>query len=382
MQYRKFGNTGKEVSILGYGAMRMPTTDPENPGSIDEKEAAYLIHKAINEGLNYVDTAYFYHGGASEPLVGRILQNGYRQKVYVATKSPIYSIKEEGDFQTFMDEQLRRLQTDHIDFYLLHAINRHHWQDVVLRFDILHKLEEAKKAGKIGHIGFSFHDDHDTFMKVLDGYDKWEFCQVQMNYMDIENQARLDGMLEAARRGLGVVVMEPLLGGKLANPLPQIRDIFQRVNTERTPVEWALDWVWNMPEVSLLLSGMGAREQVAQNLQYAGRARAGMLSDAELKTVEAVRAAIQSITAVPCTRCGYCMPCPSGVDIPRNFTIYNEYYMYNNLEKSKGDYKWMGSEDEGKKLAKNCVACGACEARCPQQIEISRTMPKVHELLA
>ena len=235
MNMRKMGNTGVELSALGFGCMRLPTL--EN-GAIDEKEAIRIIREAIDNGLNYVDTAYYYHDQQSEVLVGKALQDGYREKVHLATKQPEYNIEKEEDFDNFLNTQLERLQTDHIDFYLLHALNRRTWDEKVVPFHVLDKMKKAKEDGRVRHLGFSFHDDFDTFKMIIDSFDGWEFCQIQMNYIDIENQATLKGLEYAAQKGLGVVIMEPLLGGKLANLSPQGKE---KLEPAKTPVEWALD---------------------------------------------------------------------------------------------------------------------------------------------
>ena len=236
MQYRPFGKTGESVSVLGFGAMRFET---EN-GIIKEKEAVSLLRAAIDGGVNYVDTAYFYLEGQSEALVGRALRDGYREKVHLATKSPVFALESAEDFDRILNEQLERLETRTIDFYLLHSLSLKTYEEKVLGYGLLDKMEKARADGKIRHIGFSFHDSHEAFLKILNGYDGWDFCQLQLNYIDVENQAGLRGLEEAAAKGLGVIVMEPLLGGKLANPAPGVRAVLP---SSRTPVEWALDFL-------------------------------------------------------------------------------------------------------------------------------------------
>jgi predicted aldo/keto reductase-like oxidoreductase len=281
------------------------------------------------------------------------------------------------DFDRFLNEQLARLRTDHIDCYLLHGINAKTWENVVLAHRLLERAEAAKRDGRIRHIGFSFHDGFSAFEKITSAYD-WEFCQIQYNYMDVENQAGTRGLKLAAEKGLAVIVMEPLLGGRLANPPAPVRSVLERTGTRLSPVELALRWIWNQPEVSTVLSGMSTLEQVKSNLTIASDANVGTLSDADHAAVEAVKTCYRERTAVPCTRCGYCMPCPNGVDIPRNFEMYNEATMHEEFESARFVYKAFTPEPE---RASQCTQCGACEELCPQKISISQWMPKVAEAL-
>ncbi len=378
MQYRKLGKIDFETSILGFGCMRFPTTDGIPPSkNIDEDEAVKMLRYSIDNGVNYIDTAYPYHQGRSELVVGKALKEGYRNKVKIASKSPTFLINEEGDFERFLDEQLNRLGTDNIDFYLLHTLDRHKWENVVLKFDLLSKCEKAIKSGKINHLGFSFHDEQDMFFEIIDGYDKWEFCQIQLNYLNEEYQAGLKGMKYAAEKGLGIIVMEPLFGGKLSNPSNKITNIFDESDIKRTPTEWALDYIWNMPEVSLLLSGMSNMEQVRQNIEYAEKGKPNMFSQKETEIIEKVKKRFSEIGGVPCTKCSYCMPCPRGVDIPRNFELYNALYMYDALEIIKADYEFTKQDKNGIRVASNCIQCGECEAKCPQHIKISSIMEDI-----
>ncbi len=378
MQYRKFGNTGFDASILGFGCMRLPMAG----GKIDEKEAIKMIRTGIDNGINYIDTAYIYHGGESEVIVGKALKDGYREKVKLATKMPTWLCKDKGDYDKLLEEQLKRLDVEHIDFYLLHSLSTPFWNEIILKYDYLTKSEQVKQSGKVGHIGFSFHDDYNAFKTIVDGYDKWEFCQIQLNYLNEEYQQGLAGLKYAAEKDLPVIIMEPLLGGKLAAPAKKITSIFEEVDAERTPVEWALDYLWNMPEVTLLLSGMSTMEQVEDNLKYASRATASMLSEKEVNAIKAVQAKFKEVEAIPCTKCGYCMPCPVGLDIPRNFDTYNSLFLFENDFRSKNTYELMKMEGDGKKTADNCIACKKCEQHCPQKINISGLMPKVHETLS
>lgn len=368
MQYRQFGTMKEKVSALGFGCMRLPTTDGDpNSGHFDETEAIRLIRHGIHNGINYIDTAYYYHSGQSESLVGKALKDGYREKTYLATKSPVFSLKKESDFERILEEQLARLQTDDIDFYLLHALNLDTWNNVVLKYDLLSKMEQAKAKGKIRHIGFSFHDSYEAFQTIVDGYGHWDFCQIQLNYIDITHQAGIKGLEYAASKGLGVVVMEPLLGGKLAAPT---KTVSAELSPEKSPVEWALDFLWNRPEVSLLLSGMHTFQQVEDNLTYASRSSVGMLSEENLSMLARAKKVYDTMALVSCTKCSYCMPCPFGLDIPKIFEAYNGTVSLG-MEKAAALYKKLPQN------AKACRACKHCERACPQHLPISELMPVI-----
>lgn len=371
MQYRKFG--GKidwEVSALGFGAMRLPCL-PD--GTVDEPEAIRMIRHGIDSGINYVDTAYMYHDGISEVIVGKALKDGYRSKAKLTTKSPVMYFKSEDDFDTYLHTQLKRLDTDHIDFYLLHSLSLNTWNNVVLKFNLLDKMDRLKQSGVIDHIGFSFHDENvEAFKTIVDGYDKWEFCQIQLNYLDVNNQAGVEGLEYAASKGLGVIIMEPLLGGGLANPPEEVKAHFAAhtlSGKEATPVEWALDFLWDRPEVSFLLSGMSNMQQLTDNLVYADRAHPNMLSTAESKVISGAQQIYAGLIKVPCTKCQYCMPCPFGVEIPRIFEAYNTSVRSQSLA------GWTYSDIQGK--ADKCTACKKCERICPQKIKISEHMHEI-----
>jgi predicted aldo/keto reductase-like oxidoreductase len=381
MEFRNFGKLDWKTSVLGFGAMRLPTTDGDpRSANIDEAESTRMMRHAIDNGVNYVDTAYIYHGGNSERVVGAALRDGYRDKVHIADKSPVWLIREAGDFDRLLNEQLQRLQTDHIDFYLLHGLNKKAWENVVLKFDLIEKANAAIRDGRIRHLGFSFHDDYAGFEQIVNGYDQWTFCQIQYNYMDTENQAGLKGLQLAASKGLAVVVMEPLLGGRLANPPAAIRKLFDeaargnRAVKGRTPAELALQWIWDQPEVSLILSGMSNMPQLEANLKYAANARVGSFGSADHELISRLRAAYFARTPIPCTKCGYCMPCPNGVNIPRNFELYNDAHLHDDLEEGQFVYRAFLPELE---RASACVECRECEDLCPQKIPISEWMPKV-----
>lgn len=386
MQYRKFGQCGFKVSALGFGTMRLPTDDKisERLGdrfsnNIVEPEAIRMIRYAIDQGVNYIDTAYGYHGGFSEVVTGKALRDGYREKVILATKSPVWLVNAPEDFDKLLDEQLKRLQTDVIDCYLLHSLSRDTWENRVLKHNLVEKGEAARKAGKIKYFGFSFHDDLNTFKEIVDYHDKWDFCQIQYNYMDTQNQAGTEGLRYAASKGLGVVIMEPLLGGRLANPPKDVRDIFQATGKRDSPAHWAFQWLWNQPEVSVVLSGMSTMEQVKENIESANRSGIGLFSEEDLKTFAKVRARFESRAIIPCTKCRYCMPCPNNVDIPGNFDLYNESVIYDDLKTPHDFYTHFFDENARAGL---CVGCRACEKKCPQHIPISEWMPKVHAALS
>jgi hypothetical protein len=378
MQYRKFGKLDWQASALGFGCMRLPTVGGKPlSGSIDEDESIRMIRYAIDRGVNYVDTAYPYHEKNSEIVTGKALKDGYREKVKLATKSPVWFIKKPEDFDVYLNEQLEKLQTDHIDFYLFHGLDKKNWNNVVLRLNLLERAESALRDGKIGHIGFSFHDRYEVFQEIIDGYNGWTFCQIQYNYMDTEHQAGTKGLQYAASKGLAVVIMEPLLGGRLANPPSIVLDVFKSYR-ERTSADWALQWVWNQPGVSLLLSGMSTMRQVEENIISANMSGINSLGAEELAIIQQARDKYREMTLIPCTKCGYCQPCPNGVNIPRNIKLFNDGYTYGDVETSRGIYaNFMAAANR----AGSCVQCKICEEKCPQKISISEWMPKAHAVL-
>ena len=365
MQYRPFGKTGLNVSALGFGTMRLPTADgKEMSKNLDEQESIRLIRHAIDCGVNYIDTAYPYHGGNSEWVVGKALGDGYREKVYLADKSPIWMLESAGDFDRILDEQLQKCNTDHFDFYLLHSISANTFESKIKGLHLIDKMKEAKAAGKISHIGFSFHDQLPVFEEVLHATDAWEFCLIQLNYVGTDYQAGLEGLHMAASEGLGVLIMEPLLGGKLAQPSPGMA---AQLSPARPPVQWALDWLWNLPEVGVLLSGMSSMEQLEENLAYACASGTGKLSEEDLSMLERVRHAYLEETRIPCTKCNYCMPCPNGLDIPALFDAYNSVVASTRAVAAR-KYAQIPVH------ASSCVNCGACEAHCPQHLPIREDM--------
>jgi predicted aldo/keto reductase-like oxidoreductase len=376
MKYRKFGKLDWQVSALGFGCMRLPTIEDDS-AKIDEPEATRMLHYAIDHGVNYVDTAYPYHGGNSERFVGRALQGGYREKVKLATKLPCWLVEGAGDFDKLLSEQLEKLQTDHVDFYLLHGLNENRWPKM-RDLGVIEWAEKMIADGRIRYLGFSFHDVYDVFKEIVDARD-WTFCQIQYNYMDIDYQAGVKGLQYAASKGMAVVVMEPLLGGALVDPPPQIQAMWDSAAKERSAADWAFQWLWSQPEVSVVLSGMSAMQHVEENLASADASGVGTLTEDELALVEQVRAKFDELCPIPCTQCEYCMPCPNGVNIPRNFKTYNGGLIYDKLDQSRGIYRWLSqSMNAG---ADKCIQCLECEEKCPQSILISEWMPVVHEVL-
>ncbi len=378
MQFRKFGRLDWNTSVLGFGCMRLPVVDgnPNGP-NINEAEAVRMIRHALDRGVNYFDTAYIYHDGASETVLGKALR-GHRDRVKIATKCPVWLIEKEADFDRMLNEQLSRLQTDRIDFYLLHALDKKRWSETVPKYKLLEKAGAAIRDGRIRHLGFSFHDDYESFPDIVNGYDGWTFCQIQYNYMDTENQAGTRGLKLAAARGLAVVIMEPLLGGRLAKPPASIREVIERSSVKRSPADWALQWLWDQPEVSVVLSGMSNLNQVNANLDSAAHARSHSFQEADLKLIADLRQKYRERAAIPCTKCNYCMPCPNGVNIPSNFEIYNEAFLHEDIPGARFKYQIFIPEAA---RASVCVACHDCEGHCPQKIPISDWMPKVHTLL-
>lgn len=377
MQYRTFGRLDWKPSALGFGAMRLPTIDGD-PGKIDEPEASRMIRYAIDHGVNYVDTAYPYHREMSEPFLGRALQDGYRERIRLATKMPCWQVERAEDFDRYFDEQLERLRTDHIDFYLLHSLNAESWPKV-RDLGVLRWAEGEIADGRIHHLGFSFHDEYEVFEEIVDASDLWSFCQIQYNFMDIEYQAGTKGLKHAANKGLAVVVMEPLRGGLLArNVPPAVQETWDSAPRRRTPADWALQWVWNHPEVSVVLSGMSTMEQVVQNVASASESGPGTLTQQELALIARVRDEYRELGRIPCTDCRYCLPCPNGVNIPRVFEIYNDLMIFGDEQQAQMDYLWL---DE-KERADLCVQCEECLDKCPQQIEIPDWLDKADELLA
>jgi predicted aldo/keto reductase-like oxidoreductase len=378
MKYRQFGDLDWETSVLGFGAMRFPTTEEDD---IDREQAVEMIRYAVDEGVNYIDTAWPYHGGESEEVVGEALKDGYRDQVKIATKFPSWELEEKEDLDKYLTKQLEKLEVETIDFYLLHALTEEHWENykqVGLDY-VFNWLEEKQEEGKITNIGFSFHDRYELFEEIVDSYD-WDFCQIQYNYVDTEFQAGKKGLKYADEKDIPVIVMEPLKGGILAGDLPAaMEEALEQVPAERTAADWALQWLWNQPEVTLVLSGMSNLQQVKENIASADRAVVNSLSKEELAAVEEAAAKYMELSPVNCTGCGYCMPCPHGVAIPVMFSLYNEASIFDIKEEKLGEY--TGNFEAGER-AGACVACGECETHCPQNLPIIDLLEEVDEYFA
>jgi predicted aldo/keto reductase-like oxidoreductase len=380
MKYRTFGKTGLQISALGFGCMRLPVIGKDK-SRIDEKAAMEMVHLAIDRGVNYFDTAYPYHGkdfstgGAGEPFLARALKKADREIIHIATKLPSWMIETRKDMDRYLDEQLERLETGYIDFYLLHALKRSRWEKLI-RMGILEFLDRAIKAGKIRYAGFSFHDDLTLFEEIVDAYD-WTLCQIQYNYFDEDYQAGRKGLEYAADRGIAVVVMEPLRGGLLVKDLPaETRQIFDETASERSAVEWALRWVWNQAGVSTVLSGMSHLDQMRENLDLAENASEARWTENDEDAVRKARDIINELQRVNCTTCGYCMPCPEGVNIPFNLALSNDHHIFND---PNAGYRYKMVLGEAEK-ASNCVQCGQCLEKCPQQISIPEELEHVAHL--
>lgn len=367
MKYRTMRFIGGEenVSLLGLGCMRFPLNED---GTIDEAQAEAMIGRALNAGINYIDTAYPYHKGESEPFLGRALKKYPRNSFYLATKLPVWLVNSVEDAERLFKEQLSRLQTKYIDYYLLHALDAGRWEKLV-KEGIIEWAEAKKASGKIRHLGFSFHDTYPVFREILT-YRQWDFCQIQYNYMDEHSQAGVEGLRYAHARGIPVIIMEPLRGGRLVNLLPEsAKELFAQDEEHRTPAELALKWLYDQPEVTCVLSGMNSMEMVEQNVRTASEYGVGCMTESDRALVEAVRQEITKHVKVGCTGCGYCMPCPRGVDIPGTFRCYNA--MYSEGKKSgRRDYLQCTAFRKNPASASQCVGCGKCEQHCPQHIEI------------
>ncbi len=377
MQYRKFGNLDWQVSALGFGTLRLPLLD-NDPAHVDESEVIQMIHYAIDHGVNYIDTGYLYHQGSAEIAVGKALRDGYRNKVKLTTKIPPTVVHSEADFNRILDEQFKRLQTDFVDFYLLHAINRYYWH-TLCDFGIIPWLEKQMANGRIGHVGFSIHDEFEALQEIITGYDNWTICQIQYNYVDTNYQVGKRGLKYAAGRGLAVNVMEPLRGGALTREPPsQIARIWADASQKRSLAEWGLLWVLNHREVATVLSGVSNLKQVQENVAIAERSGINILTEEELRLIGRVQKTYLKLNPIPCTGCRYCMPCPNGVEIPRIFSLYNDILMYDAM-RSRFQYS-IGDLKDGQR-ADSCRECGQCLKKCPQNIAIPEWLKKAHVLL-
>ena len=372
MQYRTVPKSGDKLSVLGFGAMRLPT----KLGKIDEKKAIELIRSAIDQGVNYIDTAVLYHGGASETLIGKALRDGYRERVSIATKLPPWTIFSRDDMDAVFNEQLSKLETTVIDYYLLHGLEATNWKKLS-DMGVLSFLNDKKHSGKIKCAGFSFHGDLVTFKEIIDTYD-WDFCLIQLNILDEQYQAGLEGLKYATSRDIAVFIMEPLRGGMLAKAPAAVHDVYAKVQPTWTPVEWALRYLWNYPEITLLLSGMGEESQLAENIKVAETALPNSLSDEEKQAIAKVQSIYHKEIKIGCTGCGYCMPCPFGVNIQQCFSFYNQRYIY-----KKSQFPMYLMMLEGifgpESRAGLCRKCGVCLPKCPQHLQIPELLSDVQK---
>ena len=387
MQYRKMGSLDWEVSALGFGAMRLPSRRFSLMGA-DFEESQRIIRYGIDRGINYIDTAWPYHLGESEKILGEILKDGYREKVKLVTKLPMFLVRRTEDFERFLNQQMKRLQTDFLDIYLFHSMNAGAFEKMK-RLGLIDKMEEAQRQGRIGHIGFSFHDTQPVFREIIDYYD-WDMTQIQYNYMDTAIQATTDGLEYAHSKGIAVVVMESVKGGTLANPPAEAVEVMDSSSVQRTPVDWALQFIWNKPEVATVLSGMSNMQQVVENCDSAERSGINSLSGEENEVIDRLAGIYCKRILVPCTACKYCMPCPHGVNIPQNFAILNalslEQSGIRRFQTRRSYRKLVGNPDQVNKNNPNgngaiCTECGVCVEKCPQEINIPVELEKVHAIL-
>ncbi|MBQ8162336.1 MAG: aldo/keto reductase [Clostridia bacterium] len=363
-----FPGIDRASSALGFGCMRLPTKED---GTIDEAQAIQMIRRGIDAGVLYVDTAYPYHGGESERLVGKALKDGYRERVILTTKLPCWKVEKHEDMMNLLDEQLEKLQTDHVDFYLLHALNAERYKKMK-ELGYKEFMDEALRLGKIRYPAFSFHDEHDVFMEILHDY-PWKMCQVQMNILDGDKQAGLDGIREAGRLGIGVVIMEPLRGGLLADPPKEVREVYAAEKETRSPVEWAFRYLYTMPEIITILSGMSDMQQVEDNLRIFEKAERCDISEEEKHLYETVKETYLSRMKTKCTGCAYCQPCPRDVAIPKIFQGFDR-----SLLSEKGSFKGGYARIvEDKADASRCIACRKCERACPQHLPIVRYLQEI-----
>ncbi|MBR2660786.1 MAG: aldo/keto reductase [Clostridia bacterium] len=368
MKYRTMGKLGVCASAFGLGCMRFNGA-ASGDSVIDEQKAVSLIRRAIDGGVTYIDTAYIYLDKTSEIVLGKALLDGYREKVTIATKVPPDMVNSRADMEKILAEELKKLQTDHIDFYLMHAMNKQKWEHMKA-IGAPEFFDDMKREGKIRYKCFSFHGPYEEFEYILNDWD-WDMCQIQYNFMDIGNQAGTKGLELAGSRGIPVVIMEGLLGGRLANAPDNVQALYDAFPVKRSAVEWAFRWLCNHPEVSVVLSGCNEAEQIDENLRIFDTVDTGIMSEEELKLIDEVREAYISRTKIGCTGCRYCMPCPNGVNIPGIFSAWNNWSLYGTDPKEDWMFRMILEKNNG---ADNCVSCAACEAACPQHLNIIESL--------
>ncbi len=368
---------GDELSILGFGCMRFPMKGP----SIDEERSIAMIRDAIDKGVNYFDTAYPYHAGKSEPLLGKALEGGYRERVKIATKLPHYMVNSLEGAKKIFKNQCTKLKTEYIDYYMFHMLSDKSNFDRMVKMGIMEWLDQLKQEGVVKNIGFSFHGGKTDFEEIVKAY-PWDFCQIQYNYLDENNQATRSGLQLAHSLGMPVIVMEPLRGGRLVDNLPEeVLKAFKDYDEKPSPAEWALRWIWNHPEVTVILSGMSNEEQLEENIRIASTAKANDLTDEEMSVFDKVKSIILEKTKVPCTACNYCMPCPFGVNIPGCLSVYNDKYLLGKKGIRMKYLQTMGMMAKNPAIASLCTECGKCEGHCPQNIEIRKELKTVKKEL-
>ncbi len=380
MQYRTMPNSNDKLSVLGYGCMRLPTRIGGSASSlIDKEKALKQIRYAIDNGVNYLDTAYPYHLGASESFLGEyVLKDGYREKVNIATKLPCFAINKKEKIEEIFNKQVQKLQVDCIDYYLLHSLDGNTWNKM-LSYDIIDFMDRIKRQGKVRYMGFSFHGKRDEFKKIVDEYN-WDFAQVQYNILDENFQAGIEGIEYAHSKGLGIIVMEPLRGGSLVGKIPkQVQNLYDSTAIKRSSADWALRWIWNHPAVTLVLSGMNQDEHIKENIKIASEVLPDSLTDSEIDIIDNVRDTYRSLMKVACTGCAYCMPCPADINIPSAFKNLNNYHMFSKLEAKISHMRWAGlqTEDGESHWTRTCLDCGKCEQACPQGIKVREEFEQV-----
>ncbi|OFW59170.1 MAG: hypothetical protein A2133_00210 [Actinobacteria bacterium RBG_16_64_13] len=382
MQYRSMPNSGEQLSALGFGCMRLPTRVGGQVSSLIDKDAALRqITLAIDGGVNYLDTAATYHLGASETFLGKyVLSDGYRDKVNIATKLPCMAVRKKEAIREAFRKQLEKLRVDVIDYYLLHSLDGGLW-DRMVSFEVMDFMDSIRASGEIRKMGFSFHGRKDDFVRIADAYD-WDFVQVQFNMVDEQFQAGIEGIRHAHGKGMGVIVMEPLRGGSLVGKIPaEVQKIYDTAEIKRSPVDWALRWILNHPEVTLVLSGMNQDEHIRQNLQIVSDALPGGMSAREQQIVARVRDAYDQLLQVRCTACAYCMPCPAGIDIPAALKNLNNYHMFSRWGARIGHAMHLGvqTQDGRPHWTTDCTDCGKCEEKCPQNVPVRSVFKQVQK---